>query len=126
MVGASPNRDRPSYQVMEYLQDKGYRVLPINPLVAVKGGIILGEVTYPSLLMIPEELKTRIDIVDIFRKPEDVDSIVTEAITIGAKTVWMQLGVVNEMAAEKATAAGMNVIMDRCPKIEYERVCQIS
>ena len=122
MVGASPNSSRPSYHVMEYLQSNGYRVLPVNPIAAEKKELILNEVAYSSLGDIPESLRNEIDMVDVFRKPEDVSEIVDDAIRIGAKTVWMQLGVVEEGSAARARAAGLGVVMDRCPKIEHQRL----
>lgn len=116
MVGASTNWNRPSYFVMKYLQEKGYRVIPVNPGAA--GKELLGETVYPDLRSIPEP----VDMVDIFRRSDHVPPIVEEAIEIGARTIWMQLNVINEEAAEKARAAGLTVIMDRCPKIEYGRL----
>src|ERR1700748_3744060 len=101
MVGASANWNRPSYFVMKYLQGKGYRVIPVNPSTA--GQRQLGETIYPSLRDIPE----KIDMVDIVRASEQVGPIVDDAIAIGAKVVWMQLGVRNDAAAEKAEAAGI-------------------
>jgi len=116
MVGASPNWVRPSYFAMKYLQSKGYRVIPVNPAAA--GEEILGEKAYASLSDIP----VKIDIVDIFRKSDAVPPIVDEAIAIGAKVVWMQLGVRHEGAAAKAEAAGLRVVMNRCMKIEFGRL----
>ena len=116
MVGASANWNRPSYFAMKYLQEKGYRVIPVNPREA--GKEILGETAYAKLADIP----VKIDMVDIFRRVEDVPPIVDEAIAIGAKIVWMQLGVRHDEAARKAEAAGLTVIMDRCPKIEFGRL----
>lgn len=116
MVGASTNWNRPSYFAMKYLQAKGYRVIPVNPTAA--GETILGEKVYASLKEIPE----KIDMVDIFRKSEAAGPIVAEAIEIGAKVVWMQLGVRNDEAAAQAEAAGLQVVMNRCPKIEYGRL----
>ncbi|HEX3989919.1 MAG TPA: O-acetylhomoserine aminocarboxypropyltransferase [Acetobacteraceae bacterium] len=116
MVGASSNWNRPSYFVMKYLQGKGYRVIPVNPGTA--GQQQLGEKIYASLRDIPE----KIDMVDIFRASDQVGPIVDDAIAIGAKVVWMQLGVRNDAAAEKAEAAGIEVIMNRCPKIEFGRL----
>lgn len=123
MVGASPTAGRPSYKVMEFLQGKGYRILPVNPVAAEKGDSILGETAYASLESIPEDLRSTVDMVDIFRKPEEVGDIVEEAIRIGGiKTIWMQLGIEDPEAAARANAAGMEVVMDRCPKIEYPRL----
>jgi len=121
MVGASANWKRPSYFAMKYLQAKGYRVIPVNPREA--GKEILGETCYATLADVPEE----IDMVDIFRASEAAGGVTDEAIEIlagsdGAKVVWMQLGVRNDAAAARAEAAGLTVIMDRCPKIEYSRL----
>src|SRR5215217_6527797 len=116
MVGASSNWNRPSFFVMKYLQGKGYRVIPVNPGNA--GTEQLGERVYASLRDIPE----KIDMVDIFRASDQVGPVVDDAIAIGAKYVWMQLGVRNDEAAERAEEAGLEVIMNRCPKIEYGRL----
>ena len=116
MVGASTNWNRPSYFVMKYLQGKGYRVIPVNPAAA--GQDLQGEQVYASLRDIPD----KIDMVDIFRASDAVPPIVEDAIAIGAKVVWMQLGVRNDAAAERAEAAGLEVIMNRCPKIEFGRL----
>jgi len=116
MVGASSNWNRPSYFVMKYLQQKGYRVIPVNPGTAGKEQ--LGERIYASLKDIPEQ----IDMVDVFRASDQVGPVVDDAIAIGAKVVWMQLGVRNDDAAERAEEAGLEVIMNRCPKIEYGRL----
>ncbi len=115
MVGASPNWNRPSYFVMKYLQGKGYRVIPVNPGIAGKS--LLGETVYASLGDIPD----RIDMVDMFRAAEEAPAVVAEAIAIGAKVVWMQLGIRNDEAAATAEAGGIEVIMNRCPKIEFGR-----
>jgi predicted CoA-binding protein len=120
MVGASPKWNRPSYFAMKYLQDKGYRVIPVNPGHA--GNEILGERVYASLAEIPE----RFEMVDIFRNAEAAGPVTDEAIALaqekGIKVVWMQLGVINEAAAQRARAAGLTVVMDRCPKIEFGRL----
>jgi O-acetylhomoserine (thiol)-lyase len=116
MVGASPNWNRPSYFVMKYLQNKGYRVIPVNPGIA--GQTLLGEQAYASLRDIPEP----IDMVDVFRAAREAPAIVDDAIAIGAKVVWMQLGIRNDEAAAKAEAAGIEVVMNRCPKIEFGRL----
>jgi uncharacterized protein len=116
MVGASEHWNRPSFFAMKYLQDKGYRVIPVNP--QAKGEAILGEKVYADLAEIPD----KIDMVDIFRRAEAVPGIVDEAIEKGAKVVWMQLGVRHDQAAAKAEAAGLKVVMNRCPKIEYSRL----
>lgn len=120
MVGASPNWVRPSNFAMKYLQQKGYRVIPVNPGSA--GQQIHGENVYASLNDIPEQF----DIVDIFRNSEAAGPIVDEAIEIaadkGIRVIWMQLAVRNDEAAARAEAAGLTVIMDRCPKIEFGRL----
>ena len=116
LVGASANEDRPSHQVMQYMQAKGYRVIPVNP--GLSGQKILGEVVYPDLASIPGS----VDIVQIFRRSEFAGEVVDRAIAIGAKTIWMQLGVRDDAAAARARAAGLEVVMDRCTKIEYERL----
>jgi len=120
MVGASPKWNRPSFFAMKYLQEKGYRVIPVNPGVA--GKEILGETVYASLSEIPG----RFEMVDIFRNSEAAGPITDEAIAVaeekGIKVIWMQLGVINEEAAARARAAGLAVVMDRCPKIEFGRL----
>jgi uncharacterized protein len=116
MVGASPNWVRPSHFAMRYLQGKGFRVIPVNPAAA--GEDILGERAYAAL----KEVPAQVDVVDIFRNAEAAGAITDEAIAMGAKVVWMQLGVVNEVAAARARAAGLKVVMDRCMKIEYGRL----
>ena len=114
VVGLSDKPDRDSYRVAEYLQQHGYHIIPVNPTVDQ----VLGEKSYASVNDIPEP----VDIVDIFRKPEAVGPVVEEAIAAGAKAVWMQLGIVNEEAAQAAEAAGLQVVMDRCIKIEHGRL----
>ena len=116
LVGASDRPDRASYGVMKYLQDHGYRVIPVNPQLT--GEHVHGEFIWRELAQIGEP----IDIVDIFRKSEDAGEIVDQAIAVGAKAVWMQLGVINAEAAARAEAAGLKVVMDRCPKIEIARL----
>ena len=120
MVGASPKWVRPSYFAMKYLQEKGYRVIPVNPAAA--GETILGETCYASLSEVPGP----IDLVDIFRNSAAAGPITEEAIALAAekkiKVIWMQLGVRNDEAAAKAEAAGLTVIMNRCPKIEWGRL----
>ena len=120
MVGASGNEMRPSYFAMKYLLDKGFKVIPVNPGMA--GKTILGQTVYGALKDVPAP----VDIVDIFRSPDVAPAIVKEALAekdrFGLKTIWMQLGVINEEAAALASEAGLNVVMDRCPKIEYGRL----
>lgn len=116
MVGASPNWNRPSYFVMKYLQLKGFRVIPVNPRAA--GEIVLGEKVHGSL----DEVPDAIDMVDIFRSSEEALGITEQAVAKGAKVVWMQIGIANLEAAKKAEKAGLEVIMNRCPKIEYSRL----
>ena len=106
VVGLSSNRSRPSYGVAEYLQSVGYRIIPVNP----NESEVLGEKSYPGLEAIPE----KVEIVDIFRRPEAVPEVVESAIRIGAKAVWMQEGVTHPEAAERARQAGLGVVMDRC------------
>jgi hypothetical protein len=116
IVGASANTVRPSYFVLKYLLEKEFRVVPVNPGLA--GTELLGQKAYAALGDIPEP----IDIVDIFRNSEAALEITKDAIKVGAKVVWMQLGVRNDEAASLAEAAGLNVVMNRCPKIEYARL----
>lgn len=116
IVGISPKEDRPSYRVAAYLQAKGYRIIPVRP----DAETILGEKVYPTLKEIPEEID--IDVVDIFRKSEEVLPVVKEAIQRGVTTIWMQEGVIHPEAGEKAKKAGLKVVMDRCLKKEYQRL----
>ena len=116
MIGASDKPDRASYGVMKFLQKQGYRVFPVNPTIT--GERVHGEFVWRELGQIGEP----IDLVDIFRRPEAAGEAVDEAIAAGAKAVWMQLGVVNREAAERAEAAGLKVVMNRCPKIEIMRL----
>ena len=114
VVGLSPKPERASFGVASYLQQHGYRIIPVNPTVDQ----VLGEKSYPDLTSVPE----RIDVVDIFRRSEDVPPVVDEAIRVGAKVIWMQEGVINEAAATKARQAGLEVIMDRCMLKEHQRL----
>ena len=116
LVGASDRPDRAANGVMRFLQDHGYRVLPVNPQIT--GEHVHGEYVWRELAQIGEPF----DIVDIFRRPEAAGEAVDQAIFAGAKAVWMQLGVINEEAAARAEAAGLKVVMDRCPKIEIARL----
>jgi uncharacterized protein len=116
VVGLSPNWNRPSYFVAKYLQGKGYRIMPVNPGAA--GQTILGAPCVASLADLAEVP----DMVDVFRNSEAAGPIADEAIRIGATVVWMQIGVRNDAAAARAEAAGLRVIMNRCPKIEYSRL----
>ena len=116
MVGASANWNRPSFFAMKYMQQKGFRVIPVNPGIA--GKEILGEMVAASL----DEIQDPIDMVDIFRNSEAAGAVTDDAIKAGAKIVWMQLGVRNDEAAKRAEDAGLRVVMDRCPKIEYGRL----
>ncbi len=114
VVGISDNPERPSYDVASFLEEHGYNIIPVNPtLIEWKG-----KKCYPDLKSVP----VKVDVVDIFRRPEAVPPIVDEAIAIKPKAVWMQLGIVNEEAAAKARAAGIEVVMDKCMKIEYNRL----
>lgn len=114
IVGLSANWWRPSFFVAKYLQEHGYRIFPVNPAYAE----VLGEKCYPRLADVPEP----VDMVDCFRKVEEMPALADEAIAIGAKCLWMQLGVANPEAAARAQAAGMDVVMDRCVKIEHGRL----
>ena len=116
VIGASDNWKRPSFYVMKYLLSQGYQIIPVNPRLA--GQTILGQTCFESLADIPQQ----IDMVDIFRPASDCPDIVEQAISIGAKTVWMQIGIVSEVAASRATEAGLDVIMDKCSKIEHTRL----
>jgi len=113
VVGLSSNPARPSYGVTEYIQSSGYQIIPVNPNEAD----VLGEPSYASLDDVPQ----KIGIVDIFRRPEEVAAVVDAAIRVGAKVVWMQLGIVNEGAAKKAQAAGLVVVMDACMLMEHKK-----
>ncbi|MBM4276327.1 MAG: CoA-binding protein [Deltaproteobacteria bacterium] len=116
VVGISPKEDRPSFRVAAYLQSKSYRIIPVRP----DGDTILGEKVYRNLMDIPEGME--VDVVDIFRKSEEVPPIVEEAIRRGAKIIWMQEGVIHQKAGEEAEKAGLKVVMDRCMKKEHQRL----
>ena len=111
VVGISPDENRPSHRVGKYLQEQGYQIIPVNP----KESKILGKTCYPDLKSIPE----KVDVVDIFRRSEDVPAIIDQAIEIGARAVWMQEGIKHEQAAEKARQAGLKVVQDRCMLKEH-------
>lgn len=114
VVGLSASWNRPSYFAAKYMQERGYTIIPVNPGASE----ILGVKCYPDLASVP----VPIDMVDVFRKPEDVVPIAEEAVRIGAKCLWLQLGVINDEAVALADAAGLEVVMDRCVKIEYARL----
>ena len=114
VVGLSAQWYRPSYFAAKYMQDHGYRIIPVNPRYTE----VLGQKCYPDLRSVAEP----VDIVDCFRKPPDIPPIAEDAIAIGAKVLWMQLGIVNDDAARRASAAGLEVVMNRCVKIEHARI----
>jgi len=114
VVGLSAQWHRPSYFAAKYMRDHGYRIFPVNP----RYDEVLGQRCYPDLASIPEP----IDIVDCFRKAEEIPAIADAAIAIGAKVLWMQLGIVNDDAAQRASSAGLDVVMNRCVKIEHARI----
>lgn len=116
VVGLSDNPERESYQVAAYLKSQRFRIIPVNPNVQE----VLGERSYPSLNAIPEDIQ--VDVVDIFRRPEFIPEIVDQAIARGAKAIWMQKGLVHNAAADKARAAGLTVVMDRCMMVEHRRL----
>ncbi len=119
LVGYSANPQRPSYGVAQYLRLRGYRVIPVNPGLA--GQVIEGETVYADLASIPAD--AGVDMIDIFRAPDAVPGIVAEALALpDVRTIWMQLGVIHDVAAATAIAAGKKVVMDRCPKIEMARL----
>jgi predicted CoA-binding protein len=118
IVGASPNPERPSYRVLKYLSDHGYKAIPVNPNAAE----VTGLPCHPDLTAIP----VQVEVVDIFRASADVGPIVDEAIKVGAKAVWMQEGVINQEAAAKARKAGLLVVMDKCMRKEHIRLCNAS
>jgi predicted CoA-binding protein len=113
-VGLSSNPEKESFGVVAYLKEQGYRIIPVNPTATE----ILGEKSYPDLESIPE----KVDVVQVFRKPEDVPPVVDSAIKIGAKVIWMQEGISHEAAAQKARAAGVQVVMDACMRATHRRL----
>jgi uncharacterized protein len=114
VVGLSSNPEKESYRIASYLKEQGYRVIPVNPTATE----IMGEKAYPDLVSIPE----KIDVVDIFRKSEDVPPVVDDAIKAGAGVIWMQEGIINEEAAQKAQKAGQQVVMDACMRASHRRL----
>jgi hypothetical protein len=114
IVGLSADETKDSYRVAKYMQEHGYKIIPVNP----KYQEVLGEKCYSDLKSIPE----KVDIVDIFRKPEAVPPIVDEAIEIGAKIIWMQLGICNNVSADNARESGLKVVMNKCIKVEYANI----
>jgi predicted CoA-binding protein len=116
VVGASPDPTRDSHNIMRFLIEQGYEVYPVNPVAGVP--TVLGREVYDSLTSLP----VHIDLVDVFRRSEAAGAVCDEAIAIGARAIWMQLGVINEAGAERARNAGLKVIMDRCPRIEMRRL----
>jgi uncharacterized protein len=122
VVGLSNEVERDSYRVSAYMQNNGYKIIPVNPTISQ----VLGEKSYSNLLEIPPEIQKNIEIVDIFRKPQDVLPIVNQAVELKAKfgvplVVWMQFGIVNEQAAKVAAQAGLLVVMDRCLMVEHRK-----
>lgn len=113
-VGLSSNPEKESYDIVSYLKEQGYRVIPVNPTAAE----ILGEKAYPDLASIPD----KVDVVQIFRPPGDVPTLVEQAIKIGAKVVWMQIGTTNPAAAKMGELAGLQVVRDRCMRVEHRRL----
>lgn len=118
VVGISHKEDRDSHKVAKYLKEHGYKIIPVNP----KYKEVLGEPCYPDLKSVPD----KIDVVDIFRRVEEIPGVVDEAIQVGAGTVWMQLGLVHNESAEKAKQAGLKVVMNKCMKIEHQRLIESS
>jgi len=114
VVGISPREERDSHRVARYLQRVGYHIIPVNPRLTE----VLGEPCYPDLASVPEE----VDLVDVFRAPEEAPAISRDATRIGAETLWMQLGIVSDEAAGIAGSAGLQVVMDRCLKLEHQRL----
>lgn len=124
VVGLSPRPDRPSFTTSRYMQQHGYRIVPVNPQAADAGATILGETVYASLTEAADALRAegvKIQMVDCFRRSADIPPIAEEAVAIGASSLWMQLAIENDEAAALALAAGLDVVMDRCVKIEHQR-----
>lgn len=117
VVGISDREERPAHSVPAYLQAAGYRIIPVNP----KLDTVLGEKAYPDLYALPDELRETVDVVQLFRRAENVPPHVEEAIAIGARAIWMQSGIVNSEAAAHARAAGLTVVMDACMRTEHRR-----
>lgn len=117
VVGLSPKTHRASYEIAQYMQAQGWRIVPVNPAAQVTQ--ILGETVYPNLIEAAKHVQ--IDLVDVFRNSEDVPPVADEAIAIGAKGLWLQLGIVNDMAADKARAAGLRVVQNKCLLVEHRR-----
>ncbi|RBW49219.1 CoA-binding protein [Marinobacter sp. F3R11] len=115
LVGASEKTNRPSHEVMEFMQQHGYRIIPVNPRLA--GQKILGETVYGDIASIPEP----VDMVELFLAPERTDAVIDQAIELKVPVLWLQIGVINEAGAARAEAAGLTVVMDRCPKQEIPR-----
>ncbi len=123
VVGLSADREKPSHEVAEYMKQHGYRILPVNPLVEE----VLGEKSYRSLVDIPIEIQRTVEIVDIFRRPMDVPPVVEQAIKLKESNgkpfvIWMQLGIINQVAADAARKAGLTVVMDKCIMVEHKRL----
>ncbi len=124
VVGLSREPEKDSYRVAAYMKKHGYRIVPVNPFVKE----VLGEKSYSSLLDVPAETQKEIDVIDVFRRAEDVPPIVEQAVKLRERhgkpcVIWMQLGIVNEQAAETARKVGLTVVMDRCMMIEHRRLC---
>ncbi|MDO6441611.1 MULTISPECIES: CoA-binding protein [unclassified Marinobacter] len=115
LVGASEKTNRPSHEVMEFMQAHGYRVIPVNPRLA--GKTVLGETVYPDIASLPEP----VDMVEVFLAPERTDALIDQAIELKVPVIWLQIGVINDEGAARAEAAGLTVVMDRCPKQEIPR-----
>ncbi len=116
LVGASEKTNRPSHEVMEFMQAHGYRIIPVNPRLA--GQTVLGETVYADIASVPEP----VDMVELFLAPERTDAIIDQAIELKVPVIWLQIGVINEAGAARAEAAGLAVVMDRCPKQEIPRL----